>query len=269
MMLDNRLPLKEDANKSRVEKRVQEHYDFVCKKYGESNVFFVTLYGSQNYSLDTPESDVDTKAVVFLSGSDLVWGESISVEEHLENGEHCEVKDLVSFCRCLAKQNLNFLEVFASKAIVVNPRYMRSFENFQRLGQQLVRYDMFKLLVSCSAQSRHHLQQFLSDPEHKVKQLVNSYRLAAYCRDMAAGLPFSQCVQFTDSNRDELLRMKREGTYTADFLDKLTALLDEVAKATEEAKNIPRNEYAYIWMRNFCLQMYHERLSSEGRQLPL
>ena len=245
------------------EKRVKEHYDFVCKKYGENNVFFVTLYGSQNYGLDTPESDVDTKAVVFLPGDELVWGESLSVEEHLENGEHCEVKDLVSFCRCLAKQNLNFLEVFASKAIVVNPQYRKSFEEFQRVGQQLVRYDMFKLLMSCGSQSRHHLQQFLNDPEHKVKQLVNSYRLAAYCRDMAAGLPFGQCVQFRDSNRDELIRMKREGTYTADFLDKLTVLLDEVAKATEEAKNTPRNEYAYNCMRGFCVQMYRRRLNGE------
>ena len=47
--------------------RLGLHYDTVCEEYGEENVMGVFLYGSQNYGINTPTSDVDTKAILIPS----------------------------------------------------------------------------------------------------------------------------------------------------------------------------------------------------------
>ena len=51
---------------------IKTHYDAVCERYGEDNVFFVFLYGSQNYGIDIQDSDVDTKAVILLPEEELL-----------------------------------------------------------------------------------------------------------------------------------------------------------------------------------------------------
>ena len=44
--------------------RLSEHYQEALEYFPEKNILGLFLQGSQNYKLDTPASDVDTKLIV-------------------------------------------------------------------------------------------------------------------------------------------------------------------------------------------------------------
>ena len=47
-----------------IEKRVKEHYVEALEYFPERSIVGLFLQGSQNYGLDTPNSDIDTKLIV-------------------------------------------------------------------------------------------------------------------------------------------------------------------------------------------------------------
>ena len=55
-----------------IKKAIQEHKQVVLNAgYPEKQIFGIFLYGSQNYGLDTENSDVDTKAIIIPTIEDL------------------------------------------------------------------------------------------------------------------------------------------------------------------------------------------------------
>ena len=84
------------------------------------------LYGSQNYALESEESDVDSYLVVMPSLEDLalnrkpVSKELMYVnEDGVPNGEHVVVKDLRVFVEALMNADFHALEVVSSKYTTV------------------------------------------------------------------------------------------------------------------------------------------------------
>lgn len=95
------------------------------KKFAESkgyDVILASIYGSQNYALETKESDVDSYLIVMPSLEDLalnrkpVSKELMYVDENdVPNGEHIVVKDFRIFVEALMKADFHALEVASSK----------------------------------------------------------------------------------------------------------------------------------------------------------
>lgn len=68
--------------------RVQEHYDEALKYFKEEQIVGIFLQGSQNYTLDIPESDVDTKLIVVPSFKDIALNKHLVSTTHIrENTE--------------------------------------------------------------------------------------------------------------------------------------------------------------------------------------
>ena len=95
------------------------------KKFAESkgyDVILASIYGSQNYALETKESDVDSYLIVMPSLEDLalnrkpVSKELMYVDENdVPNGGHIVVKDFRIFVEALMKADFHALEVASSK----------------------------------------------------------------------------------------------------------------------------------------------------------
>ena len=95
------------------------------KKFAESkgyDVIVASIYGSQNYALETEESDVDSYLIVMPSLEDLalnrkpVSKELMHVDENgVPNGEHIVVKDFRIFVEALMNADFHALEVASSK----------------------------------------------------------------------------------------------------------------------------------------------------------
>ena len=67
-------------------------YDFIADK--GYTVFVITLYGSQNYGLDTPDSDLDYKAIVIPSIDDVVLNRNPASTSYEFEGGLIDVKDI-------------------------------------------------------------------------------------------------------------------------------------------------------------------------------
>ena len=104
-----------------IKKRIKEHFDYVLNKGYE--VFGIYLQGSQNYMLETENSDIDTKCIVIPSLSDIVLNkEPISKTIVLENNEHIDVKDIRIMFDIFKKQNINFIEILFTKYKIINQK---------------------------------------------------------------------------------------------------------------------------------------------------
>ena len=97
-------------------KQLEKHRQAVIE-YGipENQILGIFLYGSQNYNCATVNSDVDSKAIIIPTYYDLCCGSPVIKELHLDNGEHCEIKDIREMVKMWRKQNINFLEIFYTK----------------------------------------------------------------------------------------------------------------------------------------------------------
>ena len=132
-----------------LQKRVQEHYDWAVSRGYE--VVGVFLQGSWNYSFDLcdEQSDVDTKCWVLPKLEDIALNKKpLSFTYVMENGEHCDVKDLRLYMDCFRKQNVNFIEVLFTDFYVINPKYKNVIDLLLYNRESIAHYDK-KATLNC------------------------------------------------------------------------------------------------------------------------
>lgn len=114
----------------RINAVLKTYYDTVRKDH---EVVFLALYGSQNYHLDTPESDVDAYCVVMPSVRELTCGMSDGKPRHyaFETGT-VKVKTLGEMAKMYLMQSINFCETLFTPYIVISDDYA---ETVTRLGE--------------------------------------------------------------------------------------------------------------------------------------
>ena len=100
---------------------VQRHHEIVESK--GYHVVMTSLVGSQNYNLDTENSDIDTYSFILPSFEDLARGEPEKAGLIFADDGHCNFKDIRFALNLLKKASPNSVEYFASKYKVYNPLY--------------------------------------------------------------------------------------------------------------------------------------------------
>ena len=113
---------------------VQAHHEIVkesADEHGYKYVLMTVLVGSQNYNLDTPNSDVDTYSFVLPSYFDIITNKTpVSLELTLSDNSKAYVKDIRLAFNLLRKPSPNSVEYFLSKYKVYdNPAFETVFEN--------------------------------------------------------------------------------------------------------------------------------------------
>jgi predicted nucleotidyltransferase len=170
---------------------LREHKERVLQDYTEDQLLGVFLYGSQNYGISTENSDVDTKAILIPTVQDLVLGKPISREVHLENGEHCEVKDIRELIRMFEKQNINFLEILFTDYCLINRKYNRIWrEYFVNNAELIAHMNEHRAIVSLCSQVINSLKQNKTDG----KKFANGLRLYRFLEKYLAGANYSEAI---------------------------------------------------------------------------
>jgi len=117
---------------NKVEAAVETHAQKVkqfIEKFGAQH-FMTVLIGSQNYGLDSKDSDIDTFSFVMPSLNDLITGKPpLSFEMDTDDGK-CSVKDYRLAFNLLRKPSPNSVECFVSKYKYYEPEYSGILENF-------------------------------------------------------------------------------------------------------------------------------------------
>ena len=105
-------------------KKVEEHYKEALEHFPEDRIVGIFLQGSQNYGLDTENSDIDTKLVVTPTFNDLAFNlKPVSTTHIRENNEHIDFKDIRLMLQTYRKHNINFIEILFTPYYILNPKY--------------------------------------------------------------------------------------------------------------------------------------------------
>ena len=194
----------------RIQAKVQKHYDYLVKRIPAERVIGVFAYGSMNYGFyEDGVSDVDTKAVILPSLSDIVQGKKLKSKELiLSNGEHCVVKDIRLYVQQLKKQNICFVETLYTTYCVINPMWEHLWGSYfieQRCG--ISRYDTYLTIQAAG-------NQLLSTKGRKGKDVYNIIRLSLFIERYYLGYGYSACINpsftLSEKTRNDMWKYKKQ-----------------------------------------------------------
>jgi predicted nucleotidyltransferase len=89
----------------------------------KERILFLSLYGSQNYQLDGPDSDLDCECIVFPTHEDIVFGSQMVAQQYHTKYGFCMIKDVRAAFNELVKCSPNMLEVFGTPYLIYNIDY--------------------------------------------------------------------------------------------------------------------------------------------------
>lgn len=181
-------------------------------------VLAVNLYGSQNYDLDTPESDFDFKALVFPNFMDMVLGKP-QVSKVLEfDGGQVDVKGAAKMFENYKKMNTNFMETLFTRWYVVNPDFAEDWEKVRALAPRLAYADpkrAMNAMVGMAMEKAHALThpyegklQVLAEHGYDGKQLSHELRLNLMFDKYAARMPYEEVLMPSEEDRKRLVDLK-------------------------------------------------------------
>ena len=185
--------------------RVHDHLDESLQRFDESRIVGIFLQGSQNYGLETPKSDVDTKLIVTPTFDEVVLNKKpISTTHVRANNEHTDLKDIRLMLATFRKQNLNFIEILFTPYAWVNPLFESEWGRLTAAREQIAHYSPYSAVKTMKgiAMEKYHameheypskidvLAKFGYDP----KQLHHLLRVEEYLGRYIDGEPYEDCL---------------------------------------------------------------------------
>ena len=191
------------------EEALQEHKQAVLNAgFKEENILGIFAYGSQNYKVETENSDWDTKAIIIPTYEELVMRPPVSKEIHLDNGEHVEIKDIREIVKNFKKQNINFIEILYTEYNWVNRIYKSLWTKyFINNRHEIANYDINKTIQSICGQALHTLSQNPNDP----KKVANGFRLERFIDRYLNVANYRDCIVLPEEDREKILYVKKTG----------------------------------------------------------
>lgn len=191
------------------EQAVKEHLQLLEEHgYKDKGLLGVFCYGSQNYGVATPDSDWDTVAIIVPSFTDLVMQHHpTSIELHLNNGEHCVVKDIREIVKMWRQQNINFIEILFTQYKWINPFYERIWHKVLIYKEEIATYDINKTIQSITGQALHTLSYKKLDN----KKIANAYRFMRFLECIFTEPNYIDRLVLPAKDRQKIIEMKQGG----------------------------------------------------------
>lgn len=205
------------ASNAKVMAKVFEHakaVDELCEKTGGMRIM-TALFGSQNYNLDTNQSDVDTKSIVIPNLKDWLWNEVHYDNINMPDGSHAEIKNVTAMFKQFIKGDINFLEILYTPYVDIAPGWEWFYEELTAQADNISRHNLFAqghTWVSHCQQMRERTLTRLDniDPSlsYNAKAFMNALRIKESCiRFFEFNRPFDESIDMEDL-REELLKIK-------------------------------------------------------------
>lgn len=204
--------------------RLQEHYNEALEYFPEDRIVCCILQGSQNYGLDVPNSDIDTKLIVTPTFEEIAMNKKPVSTTHIrENEEHIDFKDIRLYIQTFRKQNLNFLEILFSPYKIVNPLYEEQWNRLVKNNEAIAHYDPHRSIKSMKgiAMEKYHAMEHeypsklevLAKYGYDPKQLHHLFRVEEYVERYINGEPYKDCLI---SKQSEYLKQVKLGLHNVE-----------------------------------------------------
>lgn len=166
---------KKAAREQYITEHLKLHYDECVAHYGHDKIWAVMLYGSQNYGLDTPDSDIDTKTLLLPSPRDVILdNKMVSTDLQISDGGLSNVKDYRAMFQNYLKGNINFVETLFTKWARVNINYLQWFEGLRRERDLIANCQPRKLVHMAAGMANQKYVAF-EKPFESKKEVLAKY----------------------------------------------------------------------------------------------
>jgi predicted nucleotidyltransferase len=198
-----------EMNKEKIFEHLKNHYNELKKHFSENQILGVFLYGSQNYGTDTETSDVDTRAIYVPSLYEVLFEKPVSKEIILENGEHCDVKDIREYVKALKKQNITYVETLFTDYFILNPDYKDIWDDTLYKFREEISY--YNYPGTISAMTHTCLNYIKGKNNCSGKVLSNVKRILYFLENYIQEKDYKDCLYIKDESfRNELTLLKKE-----------------------------------------------------------
>jgi hypothetical protein len=235
-----------DIRRTKIMRRVQDHYNEALQYFPEEQIVGVFLQGSQNYKLDYKGSDIDTKLIVVPSFRDICLNKKPVSTTHVRaNDEHTDWKDVRLYMETFRKQNLNFLEILFTDFYVINPMYREEWDRLIAAREFIARMNVHRAVKSMKgiAMEKYHAMEHRYPTKVDIidmygydgKQVSHLIRVYDYLRRYIAGEPYKDCLIPSAHLRKIIMDYKMLNVYSLEearvaakaYLDQVTELADK------------------------------------------
>lgn len=247
-----------------IKNEVYFHAGEVIQRYGESRFMFCGLYGSQNYGLDTPTSDVDTKAIILPTLKELLHYKKVSYCFDVRPGEEgqCDVKHIQLMFDNFLKQNINFLELLYTPFFTVNENYKDIWIKVVEVREFLTGCNVRKMIHAAVGMGNQKMAAMEKPFESKLpliekygydpKQLASLLRLDYFCRNYLQTNDFDSAIHPVDETRNTILTVKSEPPTLETARKMATSAMKHLKNAVEFVdKYYPKSTDDEVEMREY------------------
>lgn len=186
--------------------RVDDHLAEALQFYHENQVVCIALQGSQNYGLQVPGSDVDTKLILTPSLNDLIFNHKPVSTTHIRaNEEHTDWKDIRLMFQTFRKQNLNFIEILFSPWIITNQDYLSEWTELVENRELIAQYNpaaAIKTMRGVAMEKYYAMEHpypskldILAKYGYDPKQLHHLIRVEEFLERYINGEKYAQCLR--------------------------------------------------------------------------
>ena len=243
-------------------KGLKDHYKESLETFKSDQIVGLFLQGSQNYGLDLPTSDIDTKLIVVPSFRDIVLDtRPISTTHIRENQEHIDFKDIRLYMETFYKQNLNFLEILFTDYRIISPAYIDKWKILIEHREKIARMNPYRAVKSMQgiAKEKYHAMEHRYPSKADIidaygydgKQVHHLMRVDDYLERYIAGERYEACLRPTSTKVPRMMDYK--------MLDKIS-----LEEAREEALHTLMHVDA---MANAFCEEHEDKEDPEMREL--
>lgn len=197
------------------------HWKESLEHFDNDQIVGLFLQGSQNYQLDLPGSDTDTKLIVAPSFRDIALNKKPVSTTHIrENNEHIDFKDVRAYIECFYKQNLNFLEILFTPYFIVNGQYYDQWQRLIEARESIARMNEYRAVKSMKgiALEKYYAMEhpypskleILAKYGYDGKQVHHLIRVDDYLERYIAGEKYEKCLIPSATKKDHMLEYKRQ-----------------------------------------------------------
>ena len=235
--------------------RLYEHYEEAKNYFSEDRIVGIFIQGSQNYGLDLPTSDVDTKLIVVPTFRDIALNKKPVSTTHIRaNDEHIDFKDIRLYIETFRKQNLNFLEILFTDYFIVNPLYTEQWNRLVEAREAIAHMNPYRAVKSMKgiALEKYHAMEhpyptkldLINKYGYDGKQVHHLIRVDDYLTRYIAGESYKDCLKPSKHLVEHMLEYKRHeiplevARVEADkVLEHVTTVADSFCEQTVEEEN--------------------------------
>ena len=232
---------------------LEDYFNILAEEYGRSRIFGMFLYGSQNYSLDDAESDIDCHGIIFPSFEDIVFNRP-PVSKVIETEKGCiDVKDIRLFVDNMKKMAPQYLETITPYRFwyIENTFYEMNFEHYFSCNtESIYSYNPYKLYYNLMEGFKNKYDDFIKSENKNGKHLYHAIRFCDALQRITYRDSYYDIFDYHYHSDNGLLKdLKRNRVsetrmtkIAAEYLDKFVKLEDKVEKSAIKGWHDPSIE---------------------------